>query len=166
MASHLQAELASLEQLGSLLDCTIPQGWPPGEYDESAQRFFYERLVEGGIAVVGWYGWYAIVNQDAGGTRTLIATGGFLGPPSDAGTIEVGYSVVPAWQGQGYAKEMIEGLIGFAFENSRVKRIIAHTTKENIASCKVLERLGFSQSKDEQKHLQIQYELLRARVPA
>ena len=161
---HLRAELVSPEQLGILLKAKVPQGWPLGEYDEGAQRFFLERLTLGGSDVVGWYGWYALLHggsQDAG---PLIGSGGFLGPPNDAGEIEIGYSVHEDWRGHGYATEMVAELVRYAFEDARVRRLIAHTTRQNLGSCRLLEHLGFCESGVHPDPLSVEYELVRDRL--
>ena len=162
---HLRAELASPEQLGILLGSEVPQGWPPGEYDEGAQRYFLERLSQGGADVVGWYGWYVLVRRGSHEAGPLIAAGGFLGPPHETGEVEIGYSVHQAWQGKGYATELVGGLVKYAFEDTRVQRIVAHTTRQNLASCRVLERLGFCDSGFRSEPLTIQYQLRRGRLP-
>jgi [ribosomal protein S5]-alanine N-acetyltransferase len=155
-----------LNQLASLLHCTVPKGWPPGEYDKPAQRFFLDRMLEGGDEVVGWYGWYGMLRQDYDVLVPLIAAGGFFGPPTEMGIVEIGYSVVADWQGKGFATELIDELVKYAFSDSRVQRIIAHTTLENIASCKVLEHIGFNRSNAPTEPPKIEFELLREDVPA
>ena len=57
---HLWIELDAPERLGEMLGAEVPPGWPPGAYDRDAITFFLEKLNEGGPAVAGWYGWYAI----------------------------------------------------------------------------------------------------------
>jgi RimJ/RimL family protein N-acetyltransferase len=58
------------------------------------------------------------------------------------GTVEVGYSVLPAWQRRGYASEMVQTLVDHAFTFAGVERIIAHTTEANLASIAVLLHCG------------------------
>jgi [ribosomal protein S5]-alanine N-acetyltransferase len=145
--------------MGSLLDADVPKGWPPGEYDEAAQRFFLDRLSVGGAEVVGWYGWYALLRRSSGQTLLLIASGGFLGLPTDSGVVEIGYSVLPDWRGQGYATEMVGELVKYAFGDRRVNRIVAPTTRQNPGSCKVLEHLGFNESGFGPDPLTIEFEL-------
>jgi ribosomal-protein-alanine N-acetyltransferase len=140
---HVYAELESPQQLASLLNVEVEPGWPPGEYDRSAQEFFRDRLQEGGIAVIGWYGWYAIRRGNTNQPSVLVGAGGYLGPPSESGEVEIGFSVMPAWQGLGYATELVEALIAYAFADPRVRKVIARTTSQNLASCKVLEKSGF-----------------------
>jgi RimJ/RimL family protein N-acetyltransferase len=145
-AELLRAELSAPEQLGLQLGAEVPHGWPPGEYDEGAQRFFLERLSTEGPEAVGWYAWYVLLRNGEQGAGPVIASGGFLGPPGQDGEVEIGYSVHPGWQRKGYATELVHELVRHAFEDPRVHRIVAHTTRQNQPSCALLERLGFRDS--------------------
>ncbi|MCD4846876.1 MAG: GNAT family N-acetyltransferase [Candidatus Aegiribacteria sp.] len=140
---HVCAELEAPERLASLLNAQVEPGWPPGEYDRDAQEFFRDRLKEGGVAVIGWYGWYAVRCGSPYQPSVLVGAGGYFGPPSEEGEVEIGFSVMPAWQGLGYATEIAETLIENAFTDIQVQKVIAHTTPVNLASCKVLEKCGF-----------------------
>src|ERR1700761_6963733 len=141
--AHIRTELESPEQLAAMLNAVVSAEWPTGEYDRDAMEFFRARLEEGGEAVEGWYGWYAVRTADREGHRVLIGGGGYFGPPDKSGTVEVGYSVLPEWQRSGYASEMLQTLVEHAFTFPGVKRIIAHTTEANPASIAVLLRCGF-----------------------
>ena len=44
--------------------------------------------------------------------------------------------------GKGYATEVVKELIGYAFEELRLAKVIAETQTANILSCKLLERVG------------------------
>jgi len=140
--AHIEAELADPRHLGDLLGVTIPEGWPPGEYDRDALEYFRTKLESGGPSHVGWYGWYAIARNAVGQRGSLVACGGFHGPPSD-GSVEIGYSVIPSARGQGYAGEMVRALIARAFEAPSVVEVIAHTSDSNAPSTKILLRCGF-----------------------
>jgi len=139
----VSAELASFDQFGALLGAEIPDGWPPGHYDREAMAFFRDRLLEDPGAV-GWYGWYALLRAVGKRGRTLVGTGGYLGPPDADGALELGYSIVPSCRGQGYGTELVRALVGHGFADPRVRRIIAHTTSDNRGSITVLERAGFT----------------------
>jgi RimJ/RimL family protein N-acetyltransferase len=143
-ARHVKAELAGQNAFGLLLGATVPSSWPPGEYDEPAQRFCLDQLLNTGDAGIGWYGWYAIRNADREATATVVASGGFLGPPTEAGLVELGYSVCPEWRQRGYATELARTLTAHAMRQPVVTRVIAHTTAANPASVRVLARSGFS----------------------
>ncbi|MGV8079520.1 MAG: GNAT family N-acetyltransferase [Syntrophales bacterium] len=141
---HLAAEGESPECLASLLNARVEPGWPPGEYDRDAREFFRERLEEGGAGVAGWYVWYALRRGETGGPAVLVGAGGYFGPPDDDGTVEIGFSVMPGWRGRGYATGMAGVLVGRAFADARVRMVVAHAAPGNPASCRVLEKCGFS----------------------
>ena len=140
---HIHAELESPQALGHLLHARVPEGWPPGEYDRPAIEFFRSRLIEDPEAV-GWFGWYAVRKAEGLESAVVVGACGYFGPPDADGMVEIGYSVVPAFQGHGYATEMVRALMARAFSVTGIARVIAHTSRENIASIKVLERCGFT----------------------
>ncbi len=140
---HLAAELEGPDRLGVLLGAEVPPSWPPGEYDRFAIAYFRDRLTAGGDAVVPWYVWYAIQPAAVGSPATLVACGGYFGPPSADGTVEIGYSVVPECRRHGYATEIVQALAMRAFAVPEVRRILAETDVENVASIGVLTRCGF-----------------------
>lgn len=139
---HLDAELASASALAELLGVAIPAGWPPGEYDRPAIEFFRSR-VAGDNDAFGWYVWYAVLRSNNDEPSTLVGGGGYHGPPDPAGIVEIGYSILPQFEGRGFASELVRGLVAHAFSAPDVRRMIAHTTSANIGSVKVLERNGF-----------------------
>ncbi len=141
--THIIAELEAPEQLADLLNATVSPQWPTGEYDRDAMEFFRACFEKGGEAVEGWYGWYAVRDQDATAPRSLVGAAGYFGPPDASGVVEIGYSVLPEWQRRGYARQMVQALIENAFTLPEVHRIIAHTTEQNAASVAVLRRCGF-----------------------
>jgi RimJ/RimL family protein N-acetyltransferase len=140
---HIITELESPAQLSPLLDAEVSSAWPPGEYDRDAMEFFRARFEEGGKEVEGWYGWYAVRAADGQSPRALIGAGGYLGPPSPEGMVEIGYSVLPEWRRMGYATEIAEALVAHASSLAYVTNIIAHTAESNAASIGVLKRCGF-----------------------
>lgn len=142
-AAHVRTELEAPEKLCLMLEATVSPAWPSGEYDRDAMEFFLSRFEEGGESVEGWYGWYALGPGGNGASRALVGAGGYFGPPGEDGTVEIGYSVLPEWQRQGYAREIVGALAAHAFTFPTVSRVIAHTSAENAASIKVLLTSGF-----------------------
>ncbi len=139
----LDAELADPSRLGERLGALVPPGWPPGEYDADAARHFRERLVEGGEAARGWYGWYAITRGDAVEPPTLVGSVGTFGPPSAEGVVEICYSVVESARGRGFATEMAHALAARSLAVPGVTTVVAETLEDNLASQRVLLRCGF-----------------------
>ncbi len=66
------------------------------------------------------------------------------GPPSAFRVAEMGlfWAIDPQQQRQGYASEAAQALIDFAFQQLRVKRLIATTEYDNVASQGVMRKLG------------------------
>jgi len=62
--------------------------------------------------------------------------------PKDLLTWELGYIFNPAFQGQGFATEASTALIRFGFEHWDIHRVVAHCNPENIASWRVMEKIG------------------------
>lgn len=58
--------------------------------------------------------------------------------------VEIGYSVLPQFQGNGYATEIVQGLIEWAFSQPAVQRVTAEPLSENAAFVHVLTKLGFA----------------------
>lgn len=55
----------------------------------------------------------------------------------------LGYAVVPQQHGRGFATEAATSIVQFAFEHLQLHHLRATTLRDNIASRRVLERLGF-----------------------
>jgi ribosomal-protein-alanine N-acetyltransferase len=140
---HLDAELESPQRLKEVLGAEVLSTWPPGEYDRYAISYFHDRLSEAGEGAAVWYVWYAIRRATFGDPAILVACGGYFGPPSADGTVEIGYSVVPEWRRHGFATEMVLALTERAFDVLTVRRILAETAVDNAASIGVLTRCGF-----------------------
>lgn len=55
----------------------------------------------------------------------------------------LGYNIDEAHQGKGYMTEALEEIIFFAFSALNLHRLMANYRPENLASARVLEKLGF-----------------------
>ena len=128
------------EGLGHRLGADVPLEWPPPlTYD--VLDFWADTLGKQ-PEQSGWWSWYFVRNE-AGEPRVLVGGGGFCGPPADDGTVIVGYSVLDAFQGRGYATEAMRRLIEWAWLDPAVRRMQAETFGHLPQSIRVLERLGF-----------------------
>jgi RimJ/RimL family protein N-acetyltransferase len=129
------AALRDRAELARRLGGIVPDGWPgpemtgympayTGELAEQPERSTWVRL--------------ALRTAD----RALIGDMGFHGPPDGQGTVELGYSIAPAYRRQGYATEGARGLVAWAFAQPRVRRVFADCLATNPASARVLAKLG------------------------
>jgi RimJ/RimL family protein N-acetyltransferase len=92
-------------------------------------------------------GWLAGERADL--TIWDAATGAYAGeiglyywePPTQQAMI--GYSLMPAWRGRGYATRAANLVATWAFDQCRIARLIAGTNPENLGSQGVLQRAGF-----------------------
>jgi RimJ/RimL family protein N-acetyltransferase len=87
-----------------------------------------------------WYTyWLVIVTSQLAGAGLA----GFKGIPDSQGEVEIGYGIAPAFQGKGYTTEAVQALIDWAFQAPECKSVIApHTKKSNVASNRVLAKVG------------------------
>lgn len=66
---------------------------------------------------------------------------GFHGPPDEDGAVTIGYGLVPAAQGRGYAAEALRGLLRFARAQG-VAQVRGDTDRGNTASQRVMRAAG------------------------
>ena len=136
-----RAALRGPGALAAALGSAVPPTWPPEYLNAASLEFTLDRLAAG-PGQAGWWLHFFVLEGEAGG-RTLIGNGGYKGPPSSDGTVEVGYGVVSDHRRLGYASEAVRGLLAHAFEFSQVRRVIADTLSELTASIGVLRKCGF-----------------------
>jgi RimJ/RimL family protein N-acetyltransferase len=138
---HLVAAIENQMLLGQMVGALIPDNWPQKALAD-VLPLFLEKLAAN-PEHYGWLVWLLILTDSEPGGRILVGDAGFHGPPSNAGEIEIGYSILPQFRGNGYAFEAADGLIQYAFSHKNISRIISETSKDNLPSRRVLEKLGF-----------------------
>jgi RimJ/RimL family protein N-acetyltransferase len=131
---HFDAFERNENELAEMLDVELADGWLVFPEVISYSREFLKNNPD----AANWWMYFFIHSAD----RKLIGNGGFKGKPDDAGTVEIGYAVAPAYRGKGLATEAAQGLIDFAFSNAQIQTIQAHTLAEENESVKVLRKVG------------------------
>ena len=140
-AELAEAELRDKGEFSKLLRARVPEEWPP-ETLLDVRPLFRDNL-RTHPEWEGWIAWYAVdLRSD---DRVLCGSGGFKGPANDAGMVEIGYSILPQFQGLGFASEMVIALTGWAETKPEVNCVEAETAHDNIASQRVLLKAGFSE---------------------
>ncbi|MCJ7623782.1 MAG: GNAT family N-acetyltransferase [Anaerolineaceae bacterium] len=86
-----------------------------------------------------WFTYWLIVTKKS---RQIIGMVGFKGAPHKPGQVEIGYGISQDQRGCGYATEAVQALINWAFKQPMCHTVVAETLKNNIASMRVLEKVG------------------------
>jgi [ribosomal protein S5]-alanine N-acetyltransferase len=137
----VRAALDGHAALAKELAAAVPPSWPPEYLDADSLNFTLARFAEG-VDQLGWWLHFVVLRPGIE-PRTLIGSAGFCGRPTPNGDVEVGYGIVSDRRRQGFASEVVRGLVAHAFSYPSVRRVIAHTLPELTPSIGVLEKCGF-----------------------
>jgi RimJ/RimL family protein N-acetyltransferase len=88
---------------------------------------------------LGAFGSYQVIRRADG---HVIGDVGFLGPPDATGAVSVGCAIAEDARGQGYATEALAALLEWARGQTGLTCVLADTTRSNLASQRLLERVG------------------------
>lgn len=95
-------------------------------------------------------------------TKTFAGTIGLFDFSNDNNSCEIGYELLPKFQGQGIMKEAAEKVIDYAFQTLQFQKITAFTHKHNLNSTKLLTRLHFEQFMESENSDLHTYTLVRS----
>jgi RimJ/RimL family protein N-acetyltransferase len=90
---------------------------------------------------------------------------GFHEPPDGAGTVEIGYSVIPSRRRLGYAAEAANALVEWALAQPGVRAVVAGCDPSNEPSIRTLERVGFRRSGEVNGELRWRYDVRSPSAP-
>ena len=76
------------------------------------------------------------------GQLSVIGNCGIRRDSENASIANIGYEIAPDYWRQGYATEAALALVAFGFKRLQLHRIWAHCLTENLASWRVLEKIG------------------------
>lgn len=138
---QLRTEVESPGRLASIVRLDGPAEWPPEFYEYDPIEYILHRIEQMPAEAPWWL--YGFFLRDTAQLDSLIGAGGFKGPPTGGGTVEIGYAVLPEYRGRGLATEAAIGLVRFAFDHDDVARVIAETLPTHAASIRVLEKCRF-----------------------
>ena len=112
-----------------------------GEFatDEDAIKWIQwaKRMNDEGRLVVNFYIWLPHTNECIG--RVYIHS-----KPELDREVEIGYGISEAYRNHGYATEAGKAIVQYAFEKAGQDMLVAIVKPENIASRRVIDKLGFS----------------------
>lgn len=113
------------------------QGW--NRTDRSGVRAEIEEMAERAPGEPG--GWVQLSVEERQDGR-LVGDVGLACADGEPGVIKVGYTIAPAFQGQGYATEAVGALVAYAFEVLGADVVRAYASGENVPSHRVAEKVG------------------------
>ncbi|ELK46013.1 GNAT family N-acetyltransferase [Halobacillus sp. BAB-2008] len=135
----MNAALESNTRLKEASGCEVPENYPMELYKQmlpyKIERFHEypeENLWEG-----------LIIHTES---NTIIGDMGFKGGPDENGEMDIGYSILPEYRGNGYASEMASSIVRWGLKQPGVKKITASCSTGNQASIRVLEKAGFQRT--------------------
>jgi RimJ/RimL family protein N-acetyltransferase len=88
-----------------------------------------------------------IEHKDAG---VLI---GHVGLSPARGSVEIGYAVEEQLQGKGFASEAVEAMSRWALTELSLAEVLGIVAVDNVGSCRVLEKAGFTLDGDDARHV-------------
>jgi ribosomal-protein-alanine N-acetyltransferase len=140
----------------SQLGVRVPDDWPA----EDLRDFLpvYGQIVDQLAARQGWGIWLMLESSE----NTLVGDIGFKGAPDALHTAEIGYSVLQAFQGRGYATEAARALVAWGLGQPGVERIVANCRVDNAASIRVLEKSGLRRTGRDREDLT--WEIVASRI--
>ena len=124
------------ERLAELTGAVFPLPLRAPPELEDALPFLRDRVRED--PATPWWARLLIRRQ----TREAVGSAGFAGAPDATGTVVVGYSVYPEFQGHGYATEAVRALVAWALAQPNVTRVRATIPPGNGPSLRVAEKAG------------------------
>ena len=99
-------------------------------------------LAERGAAPFGRPGWFQIGIAERA-TGRLVGDIGICLHRNEAEPAEIGFTLATSWQGKGLASEAVREALALLFEHTEVTEVLAITDTRNLASIRLLERVGF-----------------------
>lgn len=139
MRALLARDLATAgDELGAIVPANLRDG---------LEDFLRYRLAQLAVdaSIRQWLG-RAMVLTEPDGTRRVIGTIGFHGPPDERERLEIGYSVQATYRRQGFAREAVRAMFDWAASEQGIHRFIASVSPANAASLALVRSLGFVQT--------------------
>jgi RimJ/RimL family protein N-acetyltransferase len=116
------------------------QSWSPASVDET--RAFIVRNASGAFGESG--AWYQLGIRSAA-TRELVGDLGVRFLAQDDPQVEIGFTIAPAHQRQGFGKSAVTALLDYLFTVAARRRVFASVDPRNEASMALLRNVGMRQ---------------------
>ncbi|WP_077622867.1 GNAT family N-acetyltransferase [Sediminibacillus massiliensis] len=135
-ADMMEAVLIGGERLERSFPFEVPAEWPMEVYKQ-----FFPYKIERFREFPSENEWEGVIVHSK--DQVVIGDMGFKGGPNEKGIIDLGYSIIPRYQGKGFATEMGRAMVEWGRMQTGVIDVMATCDPDNIASIRVLEKIGF-----------------------
>jgi RimJ/RimL family protein N-acetyltransferase len=125
-------------RIHSLPEVSRYQGWVPDSEQEI--RSFIDRMATHEFLAPDQWFQFSIAKKEE---RRLIGDCGVHAGAEDRRQVEIGVTLDPAFQKQGYAQEAVHAVLDFIFHETDTHRVYASIDPRNEASIRLFEKLGF-----------------------
>lgn len=139
-AKTLHSEKAADGQLGDEIQCAVPANWPPVDWEPHVLDMLLTQF-DRDPTQLGWHRYVGLVKPD--GSRLLIGSVGAFWRESLPAECEIGYTILPPYEGQGLATEAAQALLDHLRRHGRLTSVVAHTFPRLAGSIRVMEKCGF-----------------------
>lgn len=139
---ELQAERDARGMLALLNDPGFISGIGDRGVRDEAQAREYLRSWYGAQYATNGFGHYAVELQEGG---TFIGTAGLV-KRADLADPDIGYALLSAHHGHGYAEEAARAVMAHARDVLGLRALCAIVSPDNAASVRLLEKLGLSRA--------------------
>jgi ribosomal-protein-alanine N-acetyltransferase len=129
-----------LERAAALIGASLPDDWPGRT--ARTMRYRLAQLAEDPNSQE-WLLRAMVLRSEA---PRVIGHIGFHAPPDARGAVEVGYTVIPSHQRQGYATEAVKALFAWATQEHQITHFKASIAPTNTPSLSLAHNLGFHQT--------------------
>lgn len=132
----VKAAVKDQKELEKVLNMEVSEQWPNPQYAKILPMKIEELTQQPSLSK-----WTRLVVLKE--ENKVIGEIGCKGGPNETGIVEIGYGLVPNYRNQGFATEMVKGMVEWLFQKSEVNKVTAECLEENIPSARVLEKAGF-----------------------
>jgi [ribosomal protein S5]-alanine N-acetyltransferase len=150
ISEYAKAAITGNEKLEKVSGYRVANQWPNPDYKEILP-FIVQQVTE----KPGLSRWNRLIVHKE--EQMIIGEIGCKGEPTGQGVVEIGYGIVPAYQGYGYATEAVQEFVQWLLSLSKITKVTAECLEDNISSIRVLEKAGFRRTARKQSIIYWEY---------
>ena len=159
----VQAAMIGDFELGKVLGVTVISDWIDQDFYDNLPAIANILLQS---PLQGEWGWGNLVIQQAENTlighvmlKIIPDTPDPAGSPT--GSLEIGYQIASSYRRRGYGSEATKAVLDWAFSQPSVEKVTAGCDADNIASKRLLEKIGMQHTETRAQGQVLVWELSR-----